>query len=111
MIPDHHVLTTILTIAAVTLLLRALPFVLMDVLAKSQYLKFIGQKMPVGVMILLVVYTFIHVDFTVAPYGIPQIISTLLAAVLYWFLNNALAAISVGLAAYLMFVNDLTWWT
>lgn len=38
--------------------------------------------MPVSVMILLVVYTFIRLDFTVELYGLPQVISTLLVAFL-----------------------------
>jgi branched-subunit amino acid transport protein AzlD len=105
MISDTNVLRVIVTVSAVTMGLRLAPFILMAQLSDNQYFKYIGQRMPVGVMTLLVVYSFIHVDFTIEPYGVPQILSALLVLLVYWYRKNALASIGIGVAVHLTLVN------
>ncbi|WP_258087304.1 branched-chain amino acid transporter permease [Xenorhabdus bovienii] len=102
---EINILWTVLTVSVITVILRAIPFILVDLLSNNEYLKHIGNKMPVGVMFLLVVYTFIHIDFTAIPYGIPQIISTLLVILFYWYSRNALTSIGFGLAVHLLLAN------
>lgn len=102
---DFSVFLMILTVALVTLALRIAPFFVMDKLSSSQYLKYISEKMPVGIMVLLVVYTFIHIDFQVAPYGLPQLISAFCVLAIYWFTKNALASIGIGLLIHLAIAN------
>ncbi|SIO95798.1 branched-chain amino acid transporter permease [Vibrio spartinae] len=95
----------ILTVSTVTILLRVTPFVVMDKLSSNKYLEYIGAKMPIGIMVLLVAYTFLHIDFSTAPYGIPQVISSLVVFAAYWYSKNALAAIGIGLGIHLFIVN------
>lgn len=92
-------------VSVVTIILRVTPFVVMDKLSANHYLEYIGAKMPVGIMLLLVAYTFLHIDFSTAPYGIPQIVSSLVVFVAYWFTRNALVAIGIGLGIHLSIVN------
>ena len=99
------ILLIILTVSAVTVLLRIIPFLAMEKLSSNQYLEYIGTKMPVGIMILLVVYTFLYVDFSKNPYGVPQIVSSLVVFAAYWYSKNALTAIGVGLGIHLSIVN------
>ena len=103
---DLKTLSIILTATVVTFALRVAPFILMDRISSNQYLKYIGTKMPIGIMILLVAYTFINTDFLDSPYGIPQIISSLAVLVLYWYLKNPLTAIGIGLMTHLALVNS-----
>ncbi|MFC3033786.1 branched-chain amino acid transporter permease [Pseudoalteromonas fenneropenaei] len=93
------------TVSVVTVLLRVIPFIVKGKLASNQYLEYIGTKMPVGIMILLVAYTFLHIDFSTAPYGIPQLVSSLVVFLAYWFKRNALVAIGIGLGIHLSIVN------
>lgn len=95
----------IITVALVTFILRLAPFILMEGLSSNQYLKYISEKMPVGVMLLLVVYTFINVDFGVYPHGIPQLVSTVLVLTIYWYTKNTLITIGLGIFAHLLLVN------
>ncbi len=103
--PDSDIFWIVLTVSAVTVGLRAAPFILMAYVSDNRYLKYIGEKMPVGVMTLLVVYTFIHVDFTVKPYGLLQAVSALLVSLLYGHGKNALLSIGIGLGVHLLLLN------
>ncbi|MCW7556019.1 AzlD domain-containing protein [Endozoicomonas gorgoniicola] len=103
---DFTTLLIIITVTIVTFTLRMTPFILMDKISSSQYLKYIGNKMPIGIMIILVAYTFIDTDFLNSPYGVPQLISSLAVLALYWYLKNSLIAIAIGLMTYLTLVNS-----
>jgi len=107
MISDLNVLLVVLIVAAVTILLRAIPFIIVEAISNNQYLIYIGSKMSVGVMVLLVAYTFLDVEFTKPPYGISQVTSLLIAVGLYWRLNNALISIGISLAVHLVIINGL----
>jgi len=102
---DARAASVIFTIAAVTVGLRVLPFVALDMLTSSRYLRYLGVRMPTGVMIILVAYTLKDLDVTAYPYGLPELISLFTASVLYWIKNNALLAIAAGLAVFMLAVN------
>lgn len=106
-IPDARVLAVVLVIAAVTVALRAAPFLAMEALSRNAYLAHLGRKMPVGVMVLLVAYTLQDIDPSVYPYGLPVIGAAAVALLLYWRTRNALVGIGAGLACHLVAVNGL----
>ncbi|MBV9821008.1 MAG: AzlD domain-containing protein [Actinobacteria bacterium] len=102
---DTRALAVILTISVVTVLLRSVPFLALERLAGNSYLRYLGTKMPTGVMVLLVAYTLKNLDLTKYPYGLPSIGALLLSAGLYWRTSNSLSSIGLGLALYLLAVN------
>jgi branched-subunit amino acid transport protein AzlD len=102
---DARAFMVIATISVVTVGLRVLPFVALDRLASNGYLRYLGERMPTGVMIVLVAYTLKDLDLTTYPYGLPQLVALALAAGLYWNTNNSLLAIGTGLAGYMLAVN------
>ena len=105
MVDDARALAVILTISAVTIILRLTPFLAIDKLSSSSYLRFLGKKMPTGVMILLVSYTLIDQDVTIYPYGLPSLGAMLLSVLLYWTTKNSLLSIGLGLVSYMVAVN------
>ena len=105
MIPDTRMLSVVVTISVVTVALRALPFLAMDRIARSGYLRHLGAQMPIGVMILLVAYTIKDENFMKYPYGVPHITAAGLTIVLYLTIRNTLLAIVAGLALYMVLVN------
>lgn len=107
MTSDARALTVIATISVVTIALRAIPFLAVDRLSASPYLRFLGEKMPVGVMILLVAYTLKDLEIDRAPYGLPDLGALALSVALYWWTRNSLLSIGLALAAYLVVVNCL----
>lgn len=102
---DPRALTVIITIAVVTLLLRIAPFVAMSRFSESNYLTYISQRLPVGIMLLLVMYTIKDIDILSAPFGIPSVVCIALSGVMYWRTRNSLLSIGIGLGTYLLAVN------
>jgi branched-subunit amino acid transport protein AzlD len=104
---DVRALTVIATISVVTVLLRLIPFLALERLADNGYLRYLGARMPTGVMVLLVAYTLKDLNFTEYPYGLPNLSALALSAGLYWRTRNSLASIGLGLALYLVVVNAI----
>lgn len=98
-------LAVVLTMAAVTVALRALPFLAMGLFKDNAYLAFLGRAMPIGVMTLLVAYTFKDIDWTVAPYGLPELGMALLAALMYWRTRALLLSIGLPLVGYVLLAS------
>jgi branched-subunit amino acid transport protein AzlD len=105
MVPDTRMLAIVLTISLVTIALRAVPFVAMDTIARSSYLRYLGTQMPIGVMLLLVAYTVKDENFLEYPYGLPHILAGGLTVLLYITVKNSLVAILAGLALFMLLVN------
>lgn len=92
--------------AIVTVLLRALPFSLLKVLRGSPLIEFLGMLMPVGVMTVLVVYTFTSYagDPTRLAVATGCLVFTL---VLQRWRRRADISILGGTALYMLVVNIL----
>ena len=105
MTTDLRAFSVIITISAVTIGLRYAPFLLMKRLAKNGYLRYLGESMPPGVMLLLVLYTLKGKDVTHYPYCLPDLAALALSVLIYWKSRNALLAIGAGLASYIFAVN------
>lgn len=91
----------ILPIAVVTVLLRALPFAFRGWLAGSPLLDFLRLYMPVGVMVVLVLYTFTSSDQPVWTGVLVGFVTLVLHA---WRRSPALS-ILVGTGLYVALVN------
>jgi branched-subunit amino acid transport protein AzlD len=102
---DWRAFSVIITISVVTIGLRYAPILLVKRLEKNGYLRYLGECMPPGVMILLVLYTLKDKDLTRYPYGLPDLTALALSMLIYWKSRNALLAIGVGLATYIFAVN------
>ncbi|MTE19479.1 branched-chain amino acid transporter [Streptomyces sp. TRM43335] len=105
MVSDTHAFTVVAVISVVTIALRVAPFFVLGKLSQSGYMRYIGEKMPTGVMVLLVAYTIKDLDVSVYPYGLPTLVSLCVAAVMYWKTDNSLLSIGGGVALYMTLVN------
>ncbi|WP_431819872.1 branched-chain amino acid transporter permease [Burkholderia sp. F1] len=105
MTSDWRALSVIVTISVVTIGLRYLPILLMKRLEHNGYLRYLGERMPPGVMILLVLYTLKDKDLTRYPYGLPDLAALALSVLAYWKTRNSLLSIGLGLAFYMFAVN------
>ena len=101
-------LITILAIAAGTQFTRWLPFWLFP--EKRQVPRdvlFLGQALPPAMMGLLLVYCLPGVDFSSAPYAVPEAVALLAIYFLHRWKHNALLSIAGGTAVYLMLLRAL----
>ena len=94
----------ILTMAAVTALLRFLPFL---VFRKSTppYIAYLGRVLPPALIGMLVIYCFKDVNFAAAPYGLPELISALCIVGLQVWKRSSLISILGGTAIYMILVQ------
>ncbi|MHA2790199.1 branched-chain amino acid transporter permease [Corynebacterium sp. S7] len=98
------VASVLIPVAIVTVLLRALPFPFLKYLKGNQFIGLLGRMMPVGVMVVLVVYTlFGQVS---APGGIvSSLIGVAVTLLLHWWKKDSGLSILGGTITYMVLVN------
>lgn len=89
-----------------TMLTRFLPFAIFSgKKATPKYIRYLGNALPGAIFGMLVVYCLKGIDFTVKSYGIPELLSVGLTAVLHIWKKNMFLSIAGGTACYMLLVN------
>lgn len=105
---DLHSAGIVAIAAAVTIVLRFLPF---WVFRKSQsvppLVTRLGQLLPHAIMGMLVVYCLKSVSFIRAPYGLPEAIACLVVALVHIWKRSTLLSIGLGTACYMFLVQAI----
>ena len=102
-----YVLAALTTIFVITFALRALPFAVLEPLRASPYIAFLSRYMPVGIMLILVVYTLRTVPLTSGWRGLPEAVALAVTIGLHLWRRNALVSILVGTGTYVVLVNTV----
>lgn len=98
------VLAVMVPVAVVTLILRAAPFSVRRSLGSSNLVQLLGVTMPVGVMIVLVVYTL--AGQVGHPGGlVPGLIAVAVTLVLQLWAKRPAVSILGGTVVYMVLVN------
>lgn len=100
-----HTLLLIAVIALVTLLLRALPFILFRHGKTPGIVTYLGRVMPPAVIGMLVVYCFADVDFTRWQAFVPALIAAAIVVLLHIWKKNSLLSIGAGTVSYMLMVQ------
>lgn len=95
-----YALGAIAVIWAVTYTLRAFPFVALRGKEESPLVRLVATSMPLGVMVILVVFALMDTDFHLVASWVPAAGGMLVTAVIHWKWANAMASIVAGIAAY-----------
>lgn len=95
-----HVLAGLAVIFAVTYLLRLAPFLLVSRLGDSGLVKHFGAVMPLGVLTILVLYTFRDVSFTTVQSAFPALAGASVSALVHLWRSNASVSILSGVVTY-----------
>ena len=102
---NTHAAILIAIMAVVTMLLRFLPFMIFRDRETPSYITFLGKYLPYSIMGMLVVYCLKGVSVTVSPFGIPELISVVLVAVLHIWKRNSLISIVSGTVCYMLLIQ------
>lgn len=102
---DLHSGLLIAVIAAVTMLLRFLPFLVFGNRETPAFVTYLGKVLPYAVMGMLVVYCLWNISFVASPHGIPELVSVALVALLHIWKRNTLLSIIGGTACYMVLVQ------
>ena len=105
-IPDTQALILILIMAAVTFLLRGLPFLLFPGSKETPpYILYLGKVLPFAIIGMLVVYCLRNVQISQAPFGLPELIATVAIVIVHVWRRNTLLSIGGGTLLYMFLVQ------
>lgn len=97
-------LLLIAVIAAVTALIRFLPFLVFRKNTPKVVL-YLGEVFPYAIMGMLVVYCLKNVSFASGSHGIPEAASVLFVVLLHKWRHNTLLSIAAGTVCYMALVQ------
>ena len=103
---DVRSMIIIAVVAAVTMLLRFLPFAVFGKHKKTpDYITYISSVLPYAIMGMLVVYCLKDVSIMTAPHGIPELLAGLVVVILHYWKGNTLISILSGTVVYMLLVQ------
>lgn len=96
----------IAVIAAVTALLRFIPFLIFSGNRKTPpYITYLSSVLPYAIMGMLVVYCLKNVNLLSAPFGLPELLAGGAVVGLHLWKRNTLLSIAAGTAVYMVFIQ------
>lgn len=96
----------IAVIAAVTILLRFIPFLIFGGKRKTpEIINYLGKVLPCAIMGMLVVFCLKGVTPTAYPYGLPELIACVIVVALHVWKRNTLLSIIGGTACYMILIQ------
>jgi len=99
-------LSTIAVIAAVTMLLRFLPFLIFRGNSETPaWLNYLGKGIPYAAMGMLVIYCLKDIHFDSINHFLPELIACLAIALLHLWKKNTLLSIFFGTVFYMILVQ------
>ena len=96
-----HSALLIAVMAAVTMLLRFLPFLIFRK-KTPKYVTYLGKVLPPAVIGMLVIYCLKDISPLTAPFGIPALIAAAVVVGLQIWKRNSLVSILAGTAVYML---------
>ena len=104
MITDMHAAAIITVAALVTIIIRALPFLVFQKSTPEPVL-YLGRVLPYAVMGMLVVYCLKDVTPFTGSHGMPELIACMLVFVLHKWKHNTLLSMVAGTVCYMVLVQ------
>lgn len=104
-----HAIITILILAVITFLIRALPFLLFrGNKTVPEFVTYLGKVLPYALIAMLVVYCLKDVSFLQGgTYGIPEAISIIFIVIIHKLKHNMLLSVGLGTVLYMVLVQFL----
>src|SRR5690606_16429634 len=100
-----YLLSGILIAGAITWALRALPFAMLAPIRHSRLLAYLGERMPLGIMIILAVYTVRLVDVVdIAAVG-PAVVALAVTVGLHLWRSNMTLSLFAGTGVYVLMMS------
>ncbi|HRW38794.1 MAG: AzlD domain-containing protein [Acidimicrobiales bacterium] len=101
------ILASLLVAGAVTVALRAVPFVVIEPLRRSSVIRFLGLHLPAGIMVILTIYTLQDVPLRSWPHALPEVVALTVTVALHLWRRSAVLSILAGTATYVVLTSWL----
>ena len=92
--------------AAVTILLRCLPFIVFRKRTPA-YVAYLGKVLPPAIIGMLVVYCLKDITLAARPFGIPELIAVACTVAAQVWKRNSLLSILAGTVIYMVLVQTV----
>ena len=99
-----HSAILVAVMSAVTVLLRALPFLVFRKKVPA-YVSYLGRVLPPAIIGMLVIYCLKDTAVTAAPFGAPELIAGALVVILQAWKRSTLLSILSGTAVYMLLIQ------
>jgi len=97
---------TIAILALMTVLTRALPFLIFPAGKPTpKYIQYLGKALPLAVFGMLVVYCLKDVRWLEGMHGIPEVIGIAATAVMHIWRRQLFLSMAVGTAVYMVLIG------
>ena len=93
--------------ALVTVLTRFLPFAVFGKRPLPRVVVYLGRVLPPAIMAALVAYCLKDIDLTAFPFGLAQLISVAVTALVHLWRRNTLLSIALGTACYMVLIRTV----
>lgn len=101
-----YVYSALIISGLITFGIRATPFLLFSKMKKLPVpLEYLSHTLPMAIMVILVIYSLKEMNFTISPYGLPEIICVLLVVALHIWKRNTLLSIFLPTIVYMLLVQ------
>lgn len=102
-----YVIAAVLISGGITWALRALPFVMLAPLRESRLLTFLGERMPVGIMLILAVYTLREVELAKSTEVVAAIVALGVTIGIQLWRRKMIHSIFAGTAVYVVLMTSV----
>ena len=103
--PDLHSALMVFIVAAVTVILRFAPFLIFRNRQTPKFVAYLGKVLPYAIMGMLVVYCLKGINILKFPYGLPELVASILVALAHLWKRNTLFSILIGTVSYMLMVQ------
>lgn len=100
-----YILAAVLVAGAITWTLRAAPFVMLAPLRNSQLLAYLGERMPVGIMLILAAYTVQDAGLGQLATALPVVIALAVTVALHLWRGQMILSIFGGTGVYVALLS------
>jgi branched-subunit amino acid transport protein AzlD len=107
MADNSHIVAMVLVSAAITWVLRALPFAVLAPMRRSAVVRYLSLHMPLGIMVILAFYTVRNVSAAGAVPGWSAIAALAVTVGLHLWRRNVLLSIVAGTLTNVLIVSLL----
>ena len=99
-----HAAALVAVMAGVTVLLRALPFIIFR-RRVPPFILYLGRVLPPAIIGMLVIYCLKDIQLSTSPYGLPELVAGAAVVTLQAWKRNSLLSILGGTAAYMLLLH------
>jgi len=107
MADNSHIVAMVLVSAAITWVLRALPFAVLAPMRRSAVVRYLSLHMPLGIMVILAFYTMRNVPAAGAVPGWSAVAALAVTVGLHLWRRNVLLSIVAGTLTNVLIVSLL----